>query len=44
MSLNCMKTSVIKNWLGRKRLQLLETLTQAEKKKIVKHLKDFSKH
>ena len=27
------KTALIKNWLGRKGLQLLEMLTQAEKEK-----------
>ena len=37
------KTASIKNWLGRKVLQLFKTLTQA-KKKNMKHPKDYSKH
>ena len=38
------KTALIKNWLWRKGLQLLETLTQAEKEKNVKYPKDYSIH
>ena len=37
------ETALIKKWLGRKGLQLLETITEADKKN-VKHLRYYIKH